>query len=542
MRATIAVTLLLLTSTLAADEEGFRPPRLTSDNLYREFEDAILHLKTTTDRSIGTGYLIDSAHGYVLTASHVIHDAGTLELYATRKSTPNARHKLILRKDLCTGGVLPCSTMDLALLQLADEGALRDTRPVDIALNTVSGGTLVYIMGYPVITEDASVNLSQRDAKLTGWSDTPQRKRHYQVDVGAFQGDSGSPVFDEYGRVIATVVARPSAAIAIAEPLAKSVSMLLELPITPRVKHLDERLRHLPPEATFRDDLIRSLVVRTTSCTNIELLLWANIIGQNPGTYQSVITPYLDYPFIRALQDRDIKDAEKLLGTVGPPAAVGRAFYHVGQRAQELGDQQEALTNLRKATAYLKTALASRAERRPQGFAYALCRANPTSADGAVALNVGSASFPTAIDCDNATTDLGTYALTKDYALSLHALGAVAGTDSPEGQQAYADAIAAARLTTWAAAPAQRSVAYTDFAKILLDAGQPKDAAAAYATANRLGANVLDLWKGAAEKAVDAGEAPRFLLSTPIGEAPYLKLQALAANVTVEKPKSDIRF
>ena len=56
----------------ACRHANFEPPQLTPGALKDEFRNAVVRLQVGGEADSGTGYLIDSSRGYIVTAFHVV--------------------------------------------------------------------------------------------------------------------------------------------------------------------------------------------------------------------------------------------------------------------------------------------------------------------------------------------------------------------------------------------------------------------------------------------------------------------------------------
>jgi len=134
----------------------------------------------------GSGFIL-SANGHVLTAGHVIPaDVGALEIEGYLASAPLQKFKLEL--------VTRDTNLDLALLQLPDPGA-GSWKPVTWGSSaTVPEDAPLYALGFEQDTFSSSQGFLRSKYGPKGTWKTSLPINH---------GDSGGPVFDLSGKVIA---------------------------------------------------------------------------------------------------------------------------------------------------------------------------------------------------------------------------------------------------------------------------------------------------------------------------------------------------
>lgn len=506
--------------------DDFTPAMQTDQNIYQEYEGAVLHLTAGSEQ--GTGFLIDSARGYVLTAAHVT--TGAAAITATTTARPNTTLKLKRVLDLTSTGV------DTALLQLDPPASLLTVRPLDVATDAPRRGATVYTMGYPKVLDRGIVTIKDHTGQVQGVLD---QKRRLLIDVPSFDGDSGSPIIDAYGNVAAIAVEIITSSTIAAIPMAKLLETIETLPASDRITALDGQVR---TNTIPHDDLVQDLIPRSTSCMNTELLSWAGLMQKQPDKYAKA-QAYFDCPIIRAFEQRHLDDALVLVRSIVPPSVAGRALLHVGVRSRDLGDVQLATQQLNDANVTLVNALKEHVRINPSGLTFGLCRASPlTPTTDTVAITFTNASLTVhPSECADAHADAATFDLLQDFALTQQARASIlSGT---EHDAALHDAVAAAKLATWASATAdQRGAGYATLGDALHLQHDENNAAAAYATAHQLGLHeprIANSWKLSAQRAINEHTAPFDILTKGINDAPTLGKVDLtnAVPMTAIKPE-----
>jgi len=140
----------------------------------------------------GTGILV-SPEGYVLTNKHVVEmppDVDSVDLTGSTGSNANQKTRMLI--------IAQDPSQDLALLQIANSDQKYKSIPIDFTVSPVEGSS-VCSMGFPMDQDLLVVNgvLSSKIGDY-GW---------WLTDMPINPGDSGAPVFDGAGRLIAIAVA-----------------------------------------------------------------------------------------------------------------------------------------------------------------------------------------------------------------------------------------------------------------------------------------------------------------------------------------------
>jgi S1-C subfamily serine protease len=255
----------------------FTPPTLSKDSL-QEKEGAVLLLRSgicnegpPPEECKGTGYLIDSSQGYVLTAYHVVKRSiidPSIPIYATSPALLGEDLRLYHIANLHDLGV------DMALLQLERTDKLRHVDALNFSLRRLKRSDPIYVMGYPR-GEDT---VKSKEVQYIGRYATD--KSLLEVQQAAFPGESGSPLIDTTGTVVATALQRLNTTTALYIPVIYSVSLLTKIPIRDSVSILDKRIRE-EEIAKKNEWLVQQLRHKTMSSS--DLVSWAIYISASPA-------------------------------------------------------------------------------------------------------------------------------------------------------------------------------------------------------------------------------------------------------------------
>lgn len=181
------LSLMLLSKPVYQDYVGIR----------QQSEDSLIHIHSkkvkkdgtgADEDSYGTGFIVDK-EGYVLTASHVVLKADSQTLVETTvslRSKQGTRYKVeTVKRD---------DEVDLILLVLPDVGTNWKPLKLGDSKSTPKDEPL-YTLGFPGNSDLSSATgiLSNKSAPNGTW----------QTTLPINRGNSGGPVFDRKGRVVA---------------------------------------------------------------------------------------------------------------------------------------------------------------------------------------------------------------------------------------------------------------------------------------------------------------------------------------------------
>jgi S1-C subfamily serine protease len=171
--------------------------QVTLDKIASDNKDAMVFLRTKITlptgeirESTGTGFLLNS-EGYVLTASHALPPAGydRAEISGSIKTRHGQSWPMDVIEDNPRRGLLLLKFKDVDIKWSAVSLGLPTQTPV---------GAKLFALGYP-LTEDLAAregSLSNKNGPSGSWTTT----------VPLNLGDSGTPIFNDKGQVIAIVV------------------------------------------------------------------------------------------------------------------------------------------------------------------------------------------------------------------------------------------------------------------------------------------------------------------------------------------------
>lgn len=241
----------------------------------------------------GTGYLIDKAKGYIITAAHVVDAAVNKPSVEIMARSPNLSLKLelFLSDDLNDIAVLKAKASDLPTLAQAD------IRALDIALRFRSPSFAYYTIGYPNGEDDPT----EQKVQLEG---ADNNTRLLKVGQHVEPGSSGSPLIDDEGAVIGTLVNDKYMDTAEYRALVDVRVLLDQIPIDSEVQSLNRLLlnTHKPPDARF----VQEFQWTSANPSNLELYEW---VRHASGNIAGKVRELLTCPILPAYSDRLMVDA-----------------------------------------------------------------------------------------------------------------------------------------------------------------------------------------------------------------------------------------
>ena len=141
----------------------------------------------------GTGFALTN-DGYIATNYHVVKDANTI--YVQTKNGKNLKAYIVAREPKA----------DIAILKLEDKNYkfTKGALPYNIAKPVSGLGQRVFTIGYP---KDEVV---YNEGYISCENGFEGDQHSYQLEMTANPGQSGSPVLDKYGSVIALITGKQS--------------------------------------------------------------------------------------------------------------------------------------------------------------------------------------------------------------------------------------------------------------------------------------------------------------------------------------------
>ena len=516
-----------------ACQKNFEPVQKTSESVYADAAPAILKIKCGTE--IGTGYLMDAAQGFVLTAFHVVKLHGTNPITATIQGR---RGELTLAFVDTLYHESP--RVDLALLRVDPLPAdIQTLPPLELVDITPKPGRTVYTTGYPQLKKaDGTLDPKRDLIPVDGQYERAEDDGTLRIRGLRRPADSGSPLLDQYGRVLGTCVnsflppSAPEEAFYV--PTWQALRLLHHIPVSPRMAALDTQIR-----SGVDAETLAGLLVRTdgSCCTNIELLLWSRQVANARDALKkeyAARAELLDCPLSVACSHRQMWEAASNLRTYLKPAAGGRlALRTADELASRPGVDQAQVTALySEARTLLGRALLDRAGAEPSGLERVACRAGTETVAAIRAADPFLADVFATVDTTNtkcaiADSDTPTYYLLHDYTL--------ATLKFREKDTKRADAVAAAAATYFAASNNdQEALSLATVGEALAESGEHFAAATAYARAYRLGNKepwIRENWSFSATAAAAQDRSLKRLFSRGIAFSPNIDSAAVRSLV-----------
>ncbi|GEM01271.1 Trypsin-like peptidase domain-containing protein [Halolactibacillus halophilus] len=188
----IILALVVLIQGLALVFQTFNIPAIefVKTSIALSFDEDIAQIKDTvvvidTGDGRGTGFLI-STDGLIVTNAHVVDGEDTVTVG-------------IKDRDVTTGEVIEqLPAVDLAFIQVA----ATDLPYLELSTESVEAGESITFVGNPL-----RFNRIANEGKVIGETNTTLETRVFALDAPIYKGNSGSPVVNDSGDVIAVVYA-----------------------------------------------------------------------------------------------------------------------------------------------------------------------------------------------------------------------------------------------------------------------------------------------------------------------------------------------
>ncbi|GBD34470.1 Putative serine protease HhoA [bacterium HR35] len=167
--------------------------KFTATELFNFYKYNVVFIKAYKGNAIsnGTGFILNNK-GHILTNYHVVDSSSVVKVVLnTYKPTIELDAQIISYDEI----------NDIALLKI--DYPLSQIKHIMFA-NSVNliPGSKIYLLGYPLGLEgDVSVKEGLFSRKIN-----LDNKEFLEISIEAYPGNSGSPVFDEYGKVIGMAV------------------------------------------------------------------------------------------------------------------------------------------------------------------------------------------------------------------------------------------------------------------------------------------------------------------------------------------------
>ncbi len=323
------------------ENETFYDAPMTEEEIYLELSRSVLRIEGHKNgRAVsGTGYLIDTDRGYILTALHVVRDEfGNRQLTARASSPglPGITLTLEPREKLDP-------PLDVALLSVKDPTPLvaNHIRAFDIALKRIPLSTRYYNIGYPRGKETQNKQTvtiqgdyeGRVDASHPEWNIPRSLLLDVKQDVD--DGHSGSPLIDEDGVVVATCIDSLNGSVALYTPMDRVQQLFDKIRSNNRVSSLDAELKAISGNEDPRQSLLtQELEWRSGSPSNLELYAWAALMGKTPNDYVPR-SAYFACPLGPAYEQRRLGPGKpvQFVKRLASPPIVARSLLNAGQRA-----------------------------------------------------------------------------------------------------------------------------------------------------------------------------------------------------------------
>ncbi len=178
--------------------DGYTGEPLSAAQLYEANADCVVFVEATyrQGKSTGSGFVIDSENGYILTNHHVVKDAS--EVAVTFKNSDSYVAKIIGGDEINDVAVLKVEAKDLKHVTIGDSDKIRVGEDILVIGNPLGDLTFTLTRGI-VSAVNRSINTGEYNIHT------------FQTDAAINSGNSGGPAFDASGAVIGIASAKYAA-------------------------------------------------------------------------------------------------------------------------------------------------------------------------------------------------------------------------------------------------------------------------------------------------------------------------------------------
>jgi S1-C subfamily serine protease len=215
--------------------------------LEEDINDPIATFKSSSEK-FGTGFLINK-DGYIITNYHVIQNAKNITIKGIKGDFSTSFKANIIAKDISS---------DIALLKIESSLIVFDSIPYSINYEVVNQGEQLFVLGYPLINS-MGLEIKLTDGLISSSSGYDGDISTYQISAAVQPGNSGGPVFDLNGNLIAIVNAKHKYAENVSYAI-KSAYLKNFLSLVPNVKLPDNqnmlKTKSLPEKIKILKDYV----------------------------------------------------------------------------------------------------------------------------------------------------------------------------------------------------------------------------------------------------------------------------------------------
>jgi len=303
-------------------------------------------LRLAVNGEVGTGFLIDTDNGYVMTARHVVIAAKESHTHkitgAFEFSLKNQFSLKLVDDDVLT---------DIAIVQIESPEYTKGLHPFELSLSLPPDDSLVALGGFQYGDDDKALSDSGKMSR--------NKNGRFEVRANNFPGDSGGPVLDRQGLVIGVIVQRrimddfKTGGIAVASPIAKFRNRLLKLQANPRS---DLMATKILSETSQQEQLIDEFKARDPrrKLSNLDLLhMMQTLKSKAPRTIHAKTQELIRCPVHTAADHRNLSLAASELIL---PLMAQQSLAVQGQWQAKIAEQLALIGELEHANSYLASA------------------------------------------------------------------------------------------------------------------------------------------------------------------------------------------
>jgi S1-C subfamily serine protease len=193
------VTFNNLIMTILYENDGSKDIYLKTYPTYDEKGSADQSLNVSKWKGNGSGFIIDN-RGYIVTNYHVVENTSEIEIDIVQNSLKKSYNAKIISSD---------KQNDLSIIKIDDINFKEFSNPPYNFRTIISDvGSSVFTLGYPMALTLMGEEIKFTDGKISSKTGFQGDITTYQITVPIQPGNSGGPLFDYDGNLIAVINAK----------------------------------------------------------------------------------------------------------------------------------------------------------------------------------------------------------------------------------------------------------------------------------------------------------------------------------------------
>lgn len=146
-------------------------------------------------KSYGSGFIL-TKDGYIATNYHVVENNNKILVDVMLNNEVKTYEAKVVQKD---------EQNDLAIIKISDQNFKIDTINYSFSENVINVGASVFTIGYPLALQGMGSEAKFVDGKISAKTGYDNAINSFQTSIPVQPGNSGGPVFNEYGQLVGII-------------------------------------------------------------------------------------------------------------------------------------------------------------------------------------------------------------------------------------------------------------------------------------------------------------------------------------------------